>query len=276
MFALARIFIFIEGMAVKISQSVGVLWKMGRYPVQNDADTVFMEIIYKIHEILWRAISGGRRKISGYLIAPGAVIGMFRNSHKLYMGISHFLHIGSQLMGGLDICIAAIFFRAVLFTPGAQMNFIDAHGLLFRVFLSPLGDPVCICPGKAGEVGCYRSGAGSVFCAESKGIGLIKDFSRIGSNGKFVEFTCFHAWVKVFPDSHIRDFFHGIGIRVPAIEVAYQMNLLCMRSPNGKINPCFSFEKSWDEPQFLVNIIMSAGSEEIAVQLRDHTCSGRR
>ena len=131
----------------------------------------------------------------------------------------------------------ARFFRAILLTPGAQMNFIDAHGLLFRVFLSPLGDPVCICPGKAGEVGCYRSGAGSVFCAESKGIGLIKDFSRIGSNGKFVEFTCFHTWVKVFPDSHIRDFFHGIGIRVPAIEVAYQMNLLCMRSPNGKINP---------------------------------------
>ena len=156
------------------------------------------------------------------------------------------------------------------------MNFVDAHGLLFRVFLSPLGDPVRICPGKAGEVGCYRSGAGSVFCAESKGIGLIKDFSRIGSNGKFVEFTCFHAWVKVFPDSHIRDFFHGIGIRVPAIEVAYQMNLLCMRSPNGKINPCFSFEGHGMSSQFLVNIIMSAGSEEIAVQLRDHTCSGRR
>ena len=136
-------------MAVKISQSVGVLWKMGRYPVQDHANAVFVEVIYKIHKLLRCAVSGGGSKIPGDLIPPGAVIRVFCDPHQLHMSIAHFPYVGCQLVSRLDICITAILFFPVFFSPGAKMDFVDTDGTLCHIRMGTGGDPFVIAPGKA-------------------------------------------------------------------------------------------------------------------------------
>ena len=118
MLAFTRICILEERLSVKICQTVGIPREMGRNPVQNNADALFVHIVHKIFEFLWSAIAGGGSIVAGYLIAPGTIIGMFRNSHQLDMGVTHLLYIGSQLGGSFLIGIITVFFRPVFLFPG--------------------------------------------------------------------------------------------------------------------------------------------------------------
>ena len=52
MFSLSRVCMFINSCSVKVHQSMGILRKMGRYPVQDNTDLMLMEIIDHIFEIL--------------------------------------------------------------------------------------------------------------------------------------------------------------------------------------------------------------------------------
>ncbi len=69
-FSLPGVRVLIERLAVKICQAMGVLRKMGRYPVKNHADPVAVEIVYKVHKFFGRAVPGCGGKISRDLIAP--------------------------------------------------------------------------------------------------------------------------------------------------------------------------------------------------------------
>ena len=52
MLTLARVGMLKNTPAVKPPQPVGVRGKMGRYPIQDHADLIFVEFIHKIHEVL--------------------------------------------------------------------------------------------------------------------------------------------------------------------------------------------------------------------------------
>ena len=93
MLALFWIRILVNTSTVKFCQSVCISREMCRYPVKDNTDFLFMQIIYHISKIFRRTISGSRCIISGYLIPPGAIKRMLRNPHQLYMRITHFLHI---------------------------------------------------------------------------------------------------------------------------------------------------------------------------------------
>src|SRR5690606_38525080 len=70
-----------RGMLVQVgpvieSQSVRVRGKMGGDPVQDDADTVSVEVIDQVHEIARGAVPAGGGKIPDGLVSPGSVEGM--------------------------------------------------------------------------------------------------------------------------------------------------------------------------------------------------------
>ena len=50
---LAGVGVFEQGLPVKISQTVGILGEMRRNPVQDNANPGAVQIIHKIHEVLW-------------------------------------------------------------------------------------------------------------------------------------------------------------------------------------------------------------------------------
>ena len=94
--------------SVKISQSVGILRKMCRHPVQDHADFIFMHVIHKILEVLRGTIPGSGCIISCNLVSPGTVKGVLRNPHQFHMGISHLFHIVSQGMRQLSVIVKSI------------------------------------------------------------------------------------------------------------------------------------------------------------------------
>ena len=96
MLSLSGILMLVHCSSVKVCQTMGIFWKMCRHPVKDNSDLIAMKIINHIFEILRCSITGGRSIISGHLISPGSVKGMLCNSHQLYMGISHLLHIVSK------------------------------------------------------------------------------------------------------------------------------------------------------------------------------------
>ena len=73
MFTQPGILMLIERCAIKPSQTVGVLGKVRRHPVQDDSDIVLVAVVYEPAEIVWRTIAAGRREIAGGLITPGAI-----------------------------------------------------------------------------------------------------------------------------------------------------------------------------------------------------------
>src|SRR5690625_435684 len=68
--SLARIGMFEKVGAVKIGEAMFIAWKMGRNPVEDDADPVLVQVIDQVHEILRRSVATGRGKIAGSLVAP--------------------------------------------------------------------------------------------------------------------------------------------------------------------------------------------------------------
>ena len=116
----------IEVGAIKIGQTVGILRKVGRNPIQNDANAMLMTTVHKGHEIFRRAKSAGGRKIPNGLIAPGSVKRMFRDGKQFNVGIPHFEDVRNELLCQLEVGqITMVFARDS--HPGAQMDFIDGQ-----------------------------------------------------------------------------------------------------------------------------------------------------
>ena len=215
MFPFARIRVFIH------SQSVGISGEMSRNPVQNYANAFFMKVVNKILEVFGGTVTGGGSVIAGDLVAPGAVKGMLSNTHQLYMGIAHVLHIFSQLNSSLPVCIKSIFFFSVFFSPGAQMNLINTHGSF-----SGIGGPAFLQPGGIrpfirGVRSDSRGGSGAEFGASGVGIRFKQELSGLGNNGKFVEIAFFQTWYKDFINSGGFQKGHGMRFRLPVVKIAY-------------------------------------------------------
>ena len=125
--------IFIKRLSIEIGKAMGIFRKMSRYPVQNNADAFFVQIIDKIHEFLRCPVTGGRSEISGYLVSPGTIIGMLGDSHQFDMGVTHHFNIISQLMRRFHVSVITVFFLAVFLFPGTNMYFVDGHGRFYRI-----------------------------------------------------------------------------------------------------------------------------------------------
>src|SRR5262249_49564430 len=66
--ALLGVRMLIQMCPIEITKSMRVGGKMRRHPVENDADTVLMQDIDQVHEVLRSAVVAGWRKIPGSLI----------------------------------------------------------------------------------------------------------------------------------------------------------------------------------------------------------------
>ncbi len=79
--------------AVEIGEPVLVGRKVRRHPVEDDADAPLVQVIDEVHEVLRRAVAGGRREIARDLIAPGAVERVLHDGQQLHVGEAHLDHV---------------------------------------------------------------------------------------------------------------------------------------------------------------------------------------
>ena len=269
MFPFAGVGVLVEGLPIEVRQPVGILWKVGGNPVQDDADALAVEIIDQVHKFLGRAVAGGGGKISRNLIAPGGVQGVLRDAHQLHMGVAHLLNVGGQLVGGLGVGVKSVLLRPVFLFPGTQMDFVDAHGIFDGIFPGPFFHPGAVAPGKAGKVGGNGGGAGPEFCQEGEGVCLKEHLAAGGGHGEFVQLSFLHARNKKFPDAGSGQGGHGVGFGIPAVKISGQMDCSGVGSPDGKIVALRSLPGPGVGTQLLENFIVGSGPEQVAVQLRN-------
>ena len=169
MLALFRVGIFEAGGSVEPVKAVLVLWEMGRRPIQYNADAVFMHHVNKLHKIVGGSVAGGWGKISGCLIPPGAVEGIFGYGHNFNMGIAHILNVDRKLFPKLFIGQGVAVGKAA---PGAKVNFIYINGGRINVPALFFCLPFAILPLLSAKVINLGSVGGGGFAMKRKGIGF--------------------------------------------------------------------------------------------------------
>ena len=268
MFAHSRICIFIGRLAVKVRKTVRIFREMCRYPVENDADVMHMEIIHQIHEFLRGSVTCCRRIISGYLISPGAVKRIFRNTHQFNMRISHPFAVFDEFMGKLGIVQETVLIVPVAFLPGSKVNFINCHRLFKRVLFGTLFHPGIVFPvvsvNDRGTAGSCRT----QFRMECIRISLIQDISLFGCNRILVCFAFLHSFNETFKDTALFQRNHVICGGIPCITVTDNGNGFCVRSPYRKMPSLLPIKHCRMCTHFLVDLIVSSLTEQIPVIFR--------
>ena len=116
MCSLSRICMLIQMTSVKTCKAVQISWEMSRYPIKYYSDSLLMQIVYKVHEIIRCTVSACRTVIPCHLIAPTCIKRMLHYRHNLHMSIIHLLYVNRKFMCYLTIIIEyrAVYFLTVL------------------------------------------------------------------------------------------------------------------------------------------------------------------
>ena len=173
----ARVGVLIEVSAVKTRQPVAIGREMRRHPIHEDSDAPLMQVIHQKHEVLRRAVTAGRRKISRGLVTPRPVKRMLGQRHELDVREAHLPAIGGQFQGQLPIGQPAAPFLGHAH-PGARMHFVDGNWRIQRIVARSLFHPHTIAPGIV-EVPDDGGASGRQFGAERKRVGLLRAITLI-------------------------------------------------------------------------------------------------
>ena len=102
-------------------------------PVKDDADACLMKLVHKVHEVCRLTVSGCGRIVACYLISPGAVKRVLRNTDKLDVGVLHLLEILNNPVCELPVSIETILGSVGMFHPGADVALVDCNGKTVNV-----------------------------------------------------------------------------------------------------------------------------------------------
>ena len=263
MLSLSWIRMLIYSGAVKIYKSMSVFREMCRYPVKDNADLILMEIIDHIFEILRCSVTGGRCIISGYLISPGTIKRMLRNSHKLYMSISHFFYISCQGLGKLTVIVKAVLIVLCprMFLPGTRMYLIDRHRLFFFIKFLTVLDPCGIFPFIVCDIYDLRCSSRTHLSSIRIWVSLIQLFPVCPYNKKFIKLSDLRTRNKHFINTDRTCLCHRICFFIPVIELTNYRYRLCIRCPHCKMHTFSASVCSRMCTQFLIYLIIGSLSK---------------
>ena len=229
MLPLLRVLIFITLGTVKLIQSLFILWKMCRYPVDDNTDIVFMELVDEIHQILRCSVARGCSKISGHLVSPGRVVRVFGNRHQFDVGVAHLLDINHHLIRHLAVIKKL---SILILTPGAQVDLINIDWFPYMILQLAFFHPCLVLPGILAQLikaGCrFRSGLHMI----SIGVRFQQNVACRCFNAVFVHIVLFDLRDEYLPQTVFADFFHRVIGSVPVIKIANDRNTQGMRSPH--------------------------------------------
>ena len=213
----AHVGVLVAGLAVELVQAEGVLGKVGRDPVQNDAHPGLVELVHQVHEVLWGAEAAGGREVAGTLVAPGVVQGMLGDGHQLHVGEAHLLDVGHQVLGYVPVREELPLPRPA---PGAQVDLIDVEGLLVDRVLLPPVQPAPVPPCIAAQLIELGGGTGPGLGVEGIGIGFEQHPAVRRLHGVLVEVVLPEPGDKALPDAPLQRF-HGVAPGNPLVEIAH-------------------------------------------------------
>ena len=118
MFTDTGILIFITACTVKSAKTVCVLRKVGRNPVKDNADALFMTSVHKIHKVFRLTVTGCCGKVACNLISPAAV-------KRIFCKILKMVAVNAALAQTIHTC-AAESYHAPIFQIFSSMALRDS------------------------------------------------------------------------------------------------------------------------------------------------------
>src|SRR5215472_11122948 len=217
--ALARIGVLVEMRAVEIGEPVSIRREVRGNPVEDHSDSMLVQVVDEVHEILWRAVTRSRREVSRRLVSPGSVKGMLHDGEKFNVGESQLSHILRKPRRHFAVRErTVVFFRDA--HPRAKVNLVDRLRRAQRVALGTLLHPLVVIP-LIVQVPDYGARAGRLFMPEADRIGLVDAVSvPAGIDVEFVEVALTRAGNKSLPNARRAAGMQAVRSGIPSIEVA--------------------------------------------------------
>ena len=263
MFPLLHILILVAEGPVKFIESVGILGKMGRHPVQNNPDVVLMHDIHKFHELFRFPIPGGRGKVSAGLITPGGIIGILHHRQQFHMSISHLLEIGRQLLRGLYIVKRLV---GGIPPPGTQMHLIDIHRFLQIVTLGTLLQPLCIVPLVSLQIIQFGGGGRARLHMVGIGIRFQTNLPAGGLDAVFIDLHGLKLGNITFPHPVFGDTFHRMFLTVPLVKISHHRNTSGVGRPHPENKSAAASPFGGMRPHIFISFVVGSLMEQVQRQ----------
>ncbi len=120
--AQARIFVLVQRGAVEPLQRPRVGGEVPGDPVDDHADTGFVQGVDQVPELVRRSEAGDGREVAGDVVAPGTLVRMLGGGHQLHVGVALPADVLHQLVGQFEVGETT--------TPRTQVHLVDADRLL--------------------------------------------------------------------------------------------------------------------------------------------------
>ena len=144
---LLRIGVFVQGRAVEAAEGMPVGREVGRHPIDQYADARLMAVVDEVHEVVRRAEPTGGGEVTGRLVTPGTLEGVFGQRHQLQMRVTHLMSVVDKLMGQFAVVeVTPPIFRTL---PASQMHFVSCHRPGEPIDAFTVRDPGFVVPGEA-------------------------------------------------------------------------------------------------------------------------------
>ena len=258
------VLVLVAGCAVKGGKARGVLGEVGRDPVHNDPDPRLVAPVHKAHKVFGLAVTGGGGEIAHHLVAPGAIVGILGQGHKLNVGEPHVLHIGDQLVPQLVVGEHA---AVSVLPPGAGVDLVDVHRLLVMGMVALLLEPFPIVPVVPFQFVPAGSRARAGLRVPGKGVGLVGVPPLGGFHVKLVQLEGLEDKIGISLPHSVIDLAQGILGLVPVAEIAHQGHLPGMRRPNPGHHALFPLMGGLVQTQVLIRAAVGAAAEQIQGQI---------
>ncbi len=257
--ALARVGMLVEMRAVEKAEPVLVPGEMRRYPIEDHADVRLVQHVDHVHEVLRRAVAGGRREIAGGLVAPRAVERMLHDRQQLDMREAHVRHVLRELVGEVPVTqnLLGILGTAA---PGAEVHLVDRPGRIERIARLALRHPLRVAP-LVGEIPDHRAGARRLLGAKRVRVGLVYLVSGVaGDDVKFVHAPRPGLGQSDRPHAGVRAL-HRMLARIPTVEIADDGDRRRVGRPDREVRRAIDEVRA----ELLVKAAMRAFTEEVLV-----------
>ena len=146
MLSAARIGIFIDAGPVKFRKTESVGAEVRGHPVKDHADTMLVERIYQVHEILGMSVSGCGSIVTCHLVSPGSVEGMLGNTHEFHMCEFHDTQVLDETVSKLSVIVETFRGSVGMLHPGADMALVDHQRLAIGILAGAGLHPARVAP----------------------------------------------------------------------------------------------------------------------------------
>ena len=243
-----------QHVAVKGGKAVGVGAKPAGHPVHDHANARLVARIDKVHELLRVAVTRRGGIVTGCLVAPGAIEGVLHKRHDFDMRVAHVAHVvhelHRQVVVGVELTalrgegihgarvvaklVRLALWRVAVALPRANMHLVDVQRLRHVVVAGAALEPCGVVPLIAIEGPEHARRSRRAFSLKSIRIGLVELFALVGLDKVFIELALLGARNKAFPDSARMHGHQRVGLLIPVVKFANDVNALYVGRPNAK------------------------------------------